>query len=173
MVISRKTERLFRMRLAKPDPGSFAERWNLESQKPTKPDWRLFHPSPIEPVHREGKAKAREPAKKRKRSMAVFPKLPKVKPAKKPAKKPRFSDTPEYREYKARLYEKQGGACIGCQLGLPMRNLTIDHIVPRSKGGTDEYENLQLLCNACNVLKGNKSQETFLEILGKVLPQTE
>lgn len=31
---------------------------------------------------------------------------------------------------------------------------TVDHIVPRSMGGTDDESNLQCLCNACNASKG-------------------
>jgi len=34
--------------------------------------------------------------------------------------------------------------------------LTIDHIVPKSKGGPDEIENMQILCFTCNIKKGNK-----------------
>ena len=34
--------------------------------------------------------------------------------------------------------------------------LEVDHIIPRSKGGTDDFENLQTLCKKCNVGKSNK-----------------
>ncbi len=41
----------------------------------------------------------------------------------------------------------------------PGGNLTIDHIVPRSKGGQDEWENVVVACLSCNVRKGSKSPE--------------
>lgn len=34
--------------------------------------------------------------------------------------------------------------------------LTLDHIVPRSKGGTSEASNLTPMCFGCNIAKGNK-----------------
>ena len=72
---------------------------------------------------------------------------------------------PKAHTHKHELYGKQEGKCAGCHYFLPFRNMTIDHIVPQSKGGTDAKGNLQLLCNACNSTKSTRSQSEFLEIL--------
>ena len=70
---------------------------------------------------------------------------------------------PPYKVHLKTMYGDQGGDCGGCGVHFPkMRNLTIDHIVPRSHGGTDHIENLWLLCGACNSSKGTKSQVEFL-----------
>ena len=60
------------------------------------------------------------------------------------------------------LYRRQGGYCAGCDHHFQSRNLTIDHIVPRSQGGSDDISNFQLLCHACNQLKGDGSQEQLM-----------
>lgn len=63
---------------------------------------------------------------------------------------------------RAILYQRQGGYCAGCDHHFQLRNLTIDHIVARSKGGSDDIANFQLLCHACNQLKGAGSQEQLM-----------
>jgi len=45
--------------------------------------------------------------------------------------------------------------CTYC--GDTPRRLTIDHIVPRSKGGKSSFENCVASCKSCNSKKGNKS----------------
>ncbi len=63
-----------------------------------------------------------------------------------------------YRQNKHVLFGRQEGLCNGCKVMFPFRNFTVDHVVPQSKGGTDHLDNLQLLCGACNSLKGNRDQ---------------
>ena len=72
---------------------------------------------------------------------------------------------PHYRTHKHTLFGKQEGHCAGCRHDFPFLNFTVDHIVSQSKGGTDHIDNLQLLCNACNSMKGTKTQEEFLAAL--------
>ena len=64
---------------------------------------------------------------------------------------------PDYRTHRHALYGSQEGDCALCAVHFPYRNLTVDHILPRSQGGTDHPSNLQLLCAACNSLKGTAS----------------
>lgn len=40
-------------------------------------------------------------------------------------------------------------------------DLTVDHIIPKSKGGLDTYSNLETLCRKCNCDKGNKHPEPW------------
>ncbi len=74
-------------------------------------------------------------------------------------------DLPNYKTHRHTLYGRQEGVCGGCQVMFPFRNMTVDHIVPRSKGGTDHLDNLQLLCAACNSTKGTMNQAAFVSKL--------
>ena len=57
------------------------------------------------------------------------------------------------------LYELQEGRCNGCGNSYEPKDLTLDHICPSSKGGTNETDNLQLLCHNCNSIKGNRTMD--------------
>ena len=72
---------------------------------------------------------------------------------------------PPKHTHKQTLYGLQLGNCKGCQIHFEYRNLTVDRIVPESKGGTDHIENLQLLCAACNSEKGDRPMSVLLERL--------
>lgn len=74
----------------------------------------------------------------------------------------RSEKLPNYRTHKHTLFGKQEGLCNGCRTQFPFRNMTIDHIVPQSQGGTDHEDNLQLLCGACNSTKGSGTQAQLI-----------
>ena len=74
----------------------------------------------------------------------------------------------ELREY---LLEKWGRTCAYCGTsGVP---LNLDHIRPRSSGGSDRVSNLTLACIPCNQSKGSQPIEVFLAdrplVLARVL----
>ena len=81
---------------------------------------------------------------------------------------------PNYRTHRHTLYGRQEGVCNGCLVLFPFRNLTVDHIVPQSKGGSDHLDNLQLLCGACNSKKGGRTMEALIADLltAQIRPET-
>ena len=69
---------------------------------------------------------------------------------------------PEWRRLAARVVAEWRSAwgdwCPGWQVEAhPAKDLTADHKIPRSQGGTDDRENLQVLCRACNSRKHNRA----------------
>ena len=52
-----------------------------------------------------------------------------------------------------RLYRRDNGACRYCAVVLTREQGTVDHFIPRSKGGGDESWNLLLACGTCNRVK--------------------
>lgn len=49
---------------------------------------------------------------------------------------------------------RDGFGCAAC--GEPSPDLQIDHIVPLVEGGSNDFDNLQLLCARCNATKSDK-----------------
>lgn len=54
---------------------------------------------------------------------------------------------------RAELLERDGHRCQECAA---TNDLTIDHIMPITKGGTDELDNLRILCRPCNSRKKDR-----------------
>ncbi|MGH9668576.1 MAG: HNH endonuclease [Terriglobales bacterium] len=48
-------------------------------------------------------------------------------------------------------------SCQYCGSVMPSSELTLDHVVPRSRGGLSTWENLVACCHPCNRQKGNQS----------------
>lgn len=54
------------------------------------------------------------------------------------------------------IYKRDGHTCqyCGCK-----ENLTLDHIIPSSRGGTNDWDNLTTACKPCNLRKGSRYLE--------------
>jgi 5-methylcytosine-specific restriction endonuclease McrA len=69
-----------------------------------------------------------------------------------------------------RLFAEQDGVCANCNQQCVMwgqgRLFTLDHVYPRSKGGSDELDNLIGMCEGCNTRKaGQMPSERILRKL--------
>jgi 5-methylcytosine-specific restriction endonuclease McrA len=74
----------------------------------------------------------------------------------------------EVREY---LLEKWNRTCAYC--GATHVPLEIEHIQPKSRGGSDRVSNLTLACRPCNEHKGNRLIEAFLKDRPVLLKQIQ
>lgn len=57
------------------------------------------------------------------------------------------------------LMFRDGHQCQYCGKTPPVRDLNIDHVMPRSRGGADTWENLVTACRVCNLRKGRRTPE--------------
>ncbi len=69
----------------------------------------------------------------------------------------RGADGSHTREEWENLKAKYNWTCPSCKRREPDISLTEDHVIPLSKGGSNNIENLQPLCRSCNTSKGTNS----------------
>lgn len=55
-----------------------------------------------------------------------------------------------------RIYKRDGHTCVYCG---STRNLTLDHVIPKSRGGKNEWTNLVTSCQKCNLKKADRTPE--------------
>jgi len=70
------------------------------------------------------------------------------------------------------IFNKTGGKCAYCGCKINQYTFTIDHVTPRSYGGTNAYENLLPACKSCNSSKAQGSVE-WLRIRNKFIAKFE
>ena len=73
-----------------------------------------------------------------------------------------------YRQNRHVLFGQQEGRCNGCKTEFPFRVFEVDHVIPRSRGGTDHISNLQLLCTHCNKTKGDRTMAELIVRLREI-----
>ena len=61
------------------------------------------------------------------------------------------------------IFSRSGGKCVYCGA----KATEIDHVIPRSNGGTNSSYNLVASCKSCNQMKSNKTLKEFGKIMNK------
>lgn len=59
---------------------------------------------------------------------------------------------------------ERDGSCAYCQSSLTKYTVTLDHVIPKSAGGSDDLDNLVACCKSCNTLKGAMPLDEFLVV---------
>lgn len=88
-----------------------------------------------------------------------------------PNRMAQISQRQERREIRRKKLQ-ENPRCVYCSKRLMERTATLDHIVARSNGGTDDEANLVLACTACNLCKSNRSLSQWIADLARALNNT-
>ena len=57
------------------------------------------------------------------------------------------------------IFARDRNTCQYCGRNFPRQELNLDHVIPRSRGGTSTWENVVCSCHECNRRKGGKTPE--------------
>jgi 5-methylcytosine-specific restriction endonuclease McrA len=57
------------------------------------------------------------------------------------------------------IYARDRNICQYCGRAYPKHELNLDHVIPRSQGGTSNWENIVCCCLACNRIKGGRTPD--------------
>jgi 5-methylcytosine-specific restriction endonuclease McrA len=64
------------------------------------------------------------------------------------------------------IFARDGNKCQYCGRRFPTSELSLDHVVPRSRGGDTTWENIVCSCVKCNVRKGGRTpQEAHMHLI--------
>lgn len=69
------------------------------------------------------------------------------------------------RMWREGIKARDGYKCVYCGC---TENLTIDHVRPRSQGGTDTADNCVTACRPCNQAKGSMHVDVFMQTILKM-----
>jgi 5-methylcytosine-specific restriction endonuclease McrA len=69
------------------------------------------------------------------------------------------------RNLRRMVIERDGLRCVYCDEDLTGAEVHLDHVIPESRDGPTNYENLQVTCRKCNLAKGILSEDQFTDKL--------
>jgi 5-methylcytosine-specific restriction endonuclease McrA len=74
---------------------------------------------------------------------------------------------------KKNIYLRDNHTCQYCSRKFHGSELTLDHVLPRSRGGRNTWENLVTACKKCNQAKDDRTpDEAGMKLLHRVIPAT-
>lgn len=74
---------------------------------------------------------------------------------------------------KQRLMRRQGNTCMYCGYRRTAASMDIDHIIPVVRGGSNNEDNLQVICRPCNQRKGLQTDEEFRSRYSRLVPRRQ
>lgn len=84
-------------------------------------------------------------------------------------KRDRMANRIQFNDFqKKSVYAKCNGKCAICGKPAKFKKMTIDHITSLSRGGTNNYDNLQLACLSCNRLKSNLTMQELADKIADI-----
>lgn len=79
-----------------------------------------------------------------------------------------MSKNMKYTDVRRIVYNRYHGRCAICGEFVSLEEMTIDLIVPASKGGGKDFANMQCACDSCNCMKHYLTWNEFMRKLWKV-----
>lgn len=127
---------------------------NKETENRQSEKYRKSH---LEKFREYDKKYRNKPAKKkmaqeRKRKWYHTPRGRQLEKARKYRRRLQIKATQQPYDFE-KICDKYGNICLRCK---KKRKLTVDHVIPLSKGGHDTEQNVQPLCKHCNCIKRDK-----------------
>jgi len=59
------------------------------------------------------------------------------------------------------IWDRDGGRCVWCAAAVWPRDRTVEHLLPRSRGGSDAHHNLLPACRACNRARRSQAAAAY------------
>lgn len=70
----------------------------------------------------------------------------------------------EFNNIRSYIWHLQDSKCWFCGVRVNKKHMTLEHIIPRSKGGGNDLANLAIVHKACNQVLGNMDKEEKLKM---------
>lgn len=71
------------------------------------------------------------------------------------------------RSWRSKIWNAQNRRCLYCECVIAFADSTLDHVVPKSKGGPWKKSNMVVACQPCNQKRGDMDFQEFMELCGK------